>query len=162
MTKISFGDQHDKSDAKFKIDSASDSRSEIQIGSQFDESTRDVALNDAGGPSLPSSIANKPPANLPRPKRAAATHRDMTLMAFGSALIFIATILTLVVLIKNPSALQAHIFLAVLALAAGGFSSALPGLLNVKMRLSKRLVIGATGALAVFVIVYFFVPGMAQ
>jgi hypothetical protein len=35
-------------------------------------------------------------------------------------------------------------------------------MLKVDLTFTKRAVIGATGALAVFVIVYFFVPAMAK
>jgi hypothetical protein len=83
-------------------------------------------------------------------------------LAFAFGLTLIIAILTLVILIPKPTPFQSQVFSAVLALSAGGFASVLSGMLDVRMNLSKRVIIGATGALAVFTIVYFFVPAMAH
>jgi hypothetical protein len=90
------------------------------------------------------------------------TQRLNTILAFVFGVIFIAAILALVVLIPNPTVTQWKVFCVVLALAAGGISTTISGMLKIDLTFTKRAVIGATGALAVFVIVYFFVPAMAK
>jgi hypothetical protein len=90
------------------------------------------------------------------------TQRLNTILAFVFGVIFISAILALVVVIPNPTPTQWKVFCVVLALAAGGVSGTISGMLKVDLTFTKRAVIGATGALAVFVIVYFFVPAMAK
>jgi len=90
------------------------------------------------------------------------SQRLNTILAFSFGVVFIAAILILVVFIPNPTAAQYHVFSVVLALAAGGFGTVLTGMINVTVTLGKRLLIGATGALGVFVIVYFFLPAMTH
>jgi VIT1/CCC1 family predicted Fe2+/Mn2+ transporter len=90
------------------------------------------------------------------------TARLNTLLAFIFGVVFIATILTLVVFIPKPTPIQYHFFAVVMALAAGGVATVMSGMIDVRAKLGKRLAIGATGALGVLVIVYFFLPAMTQ
>jgi hypothetical protein len=170
MTTISFGNQHDKSRAEFDIATATNSTTKITVGDQHDESTRDVSIHDTGNslvqhkdqdiPVLKRNLISNHKAEIERTKH--VTQRLNAILAFAFGLILIAAILTLAVVIKNPTHLQVQVFSVVLALAAGGFATVLSGMLNVRLNLGKKVAIGATGALAVFVIVYFFVPAMAR
>jgi hypothetical protein len=47
-----------------------------------------------------------------------------------------------------------------MAIAAGGAATVMTGLINARIKLGTQLVIGATGAFAVFVIVYFVNPAV--
>ncbi|MBZ5523285.1 MAG: hypothetical protein LAP21_13695 [Acidobacteriia bacterium] len=84
------------------------------------------------------------------------------ILAFVFGLVFLASILVIIIVVPNPTLAQWRVFCVVLALAAGGVATVLSGMLKVDLNLGKRAAIGATGALAVFVIVYFFVPAMAK
>jgi hypothetical protein len=79
-------------------------------------------------------------------------------LAFVFGVVFLATLLTLTVAIPNPTEQQFQIFRIVIAIAAGGVAAVIPGLLDIRMDTGRRLVLRAGGALAVFVIVYFFSP----
>jgi hypothetical protein len=56
---------------------------------------------------------------------------------------------------QQPTPLQTKIIQALLALGFGGFATELTGFLKVDMNWGPRLVVGAGGALAVFVILWF-------
>lgn len=71
---------------------------------------------------------------------------------FGVA--FVATILIIALFVPDPTGFQYTIFRIVLALAAAGFVSMTPGFIQAQVGTTIR----AGGALAVFVIVYFFTP----
>jgi hypothetical protein len=74
----------------------------------------------------------------------------------GVVFILIATILAFA--FSNPSALQTHIILAVFALGGGAFGSEISGMIKADISLGSKLVVGATGAAAIFVVLYFAVP----
>ena len=76
------------------------------------------------------------------------------LLALIFGVVFVAAILALAVFIPTPSPFQYTVFRIVLALAAAGFVSMTPGFLEVNIPNFVR----AGGALAVFVIVYFYDP----
>jgi hypothetical protein len=163
MTDIKFGDQYDESKSKFHIETSDDSKLKLQVGDQHDQTERDVILLHSKGKKV------KQKTNGQSDKTGAiqegnndGTHRLNLILAFVFGVLFLVTISTLVVFIPNPTKAQAQVFSVVLALAAGGFASVLSGMLNVRLNLTSRVAIGATGALAVFVIVYFFVPAMAR
>ena len=75
-------------------------------------------------------------------------------IAVACGVCFVAAILFLAVAYPVPSPFQYQVFRIVLSIAAAGFVSLTPGLLNVKLPFGVK----AGGALAVFVIVYFFNP----
>jgi VIT1/CCC1 family predicted Fe2+/Mn2+ transporter len=145
MTDIRFGKQYDDSTATYDITSLKDSKGNVSVGDQHDRSKRTVVLREQGGMEDQSDMESK-------------NARLNLVLAFIFGVLFMSVILTLIVHIPNPTKAQAHVFSVVLALAAGGFASALSGMLNVRLTLGSRVAIGATGALAVFVIVYFFMP----
>jgi hypothetical protein len=76
------------------------------------------------------------------------------LLAFACGVGFIIVLLVLALLVKNPTSFQYQVFRIVLALAAGGFAGLVDGFLTISF--NKWLKAG--GALAVFVIVYFYNP----
>jgi len=78
----------------------------------------------------------------------------------GIFFILIAIILAFV--FSNPNPLQIHIILALFSLGGGAFGSEIPGLLNVNLTITSKFVIAATGAAAIFVILYFAVPAGAK
>jgi len=88
--------------------------------------------------------------------------RLQTVLAFLFGLIFVTAILVLAAVFPTPTKTQYEIFRIVIALAAGGVGAVIPGLLDLKMALgltdSQKLTIAAGGALAVFVVVYFYSP----
>jgi hypothetical protein len=149
MADIRFGGQYDKSKAKYHIETSEDSKLDLKVGEQHDQSERDVTLLDAGRTGATRDGSD-------------GTHKLNLILAFVFGVLFLVAILTLVIFIPNPTKAQAQVFSVVLALAAGGFASVLSGMLNVRLNLTSKVAIGATGALAVFVIVYFFVPAMAR
>lgn len=75
-----------------------------------------------------------------------------TAFAFGAVLI--AVLLGIAFAAPNPTSFQYTVFRIVLALAAAGVAAMIPGFLNVEVGTAIR----ASGAIAVFVIVYFFSP----
>ena len=75
-------------------------------------------------------------------------------VAFTFGVVFVAALLVLALFIPNPTAFQYLVFRVVLALAAAGVAAMIPGF--IKFDISKWL--SAGGALAVFLIVFFYNP----
>ncbi len=76
------------------------------------------------------------------------------IVALVCGVIFVTAILVLAIFIPAPSPFQYLIFRVVLSLASAGFVSMTPGFLDVKIANWVR----AGGALAVFVLVFFYNP----
>ena len=74
--------------------------------------------------------------------------------AFVFGAVFVTVLLVLAVRFPNPTPFQYTTFRIVLALAAGGVAAMIPGFLAVNVSTWLR----ASGALAVFAIVYFYSP----
>lgn len=74
--------------------------------------------------------------------------------AFSFGVVFVSAIILIAIFRPNPTAFEYAIFRIVIALAAAGVGAILPGFLDVTFKTWLR----AGGALAVFVIVYFFAP----
>lgn len=74
--------------------------------------------------------------------------------AYAFGVIFVIVILGIAIGIPNPTAFQYTVFRIVLALAAAGVAAMIPGFINVEVGTAVR----AGGAIAVFVIVFFFSP----
>src|SRR5712692_5357817 len=74
--------------------------------------------------------------------------------AFAFGVIFVIALLILAIAFPNPTPFQYTVFRIVLALSAAGVAAIIPGFIEIRM---KQL-IQAGGAIAVFVIVYFFSP----
>jgi hypothetical protein len=75
-------------------------------------------------------------------------------LAFGFGVVFVVVLLVLATRYPNPTPFQYTVFRIVLALASGGVAAMIPGFLSVQVSTWLR----AGGALAVFVIVYFYSP----
>lgn len=78
-------------------------------------------------------------------------------LAFAFGIAMVITLLTFAVLIPNPSTFSQWIFIVVLALAAAGVGSVIPGMLHVELPLAK-----AGGALAIFAIVFWQKPAIVE
>jgi hypothetical protein len=74
--------------------------------------------------------------------------------AFAFGAVFVVVMLVLAVLFPEPTPFQYEVFKIVLAIAVAGVAAMIPGFLNVEV----GNVIRAGGAIAVFVIIYFFSP----
>ena len=73
------------------------------------------------------------------------------------ATVFLVTLLVIAIAVKQPTPFQLFVFRVVLALAAGGAAWFIPGFIDVRINLPK-VAIRATGAIAVFLIVYLVNP----
>lgn len=80
------------------------------------------------------------------------TTEKLIAVCFGAA--FLVAILAMAVFFPSPTAFQYTVFRIVLAIAAAGFAAMIPGFLEVTVNNYVR----AGGALAVFVIIFFFSP----
>lgn len=76
-------------------------------------------------------------------------------IAFG--IVFVVVMLGFSVKFPNPTPSQYAVFKTVLALAAAGVGAVLPGVLNLELPLPKG-VLRASGAVVLFVVVFFFTP----
>ncbi|MGH9762609.1 MAG: hypothetical protein ACREAC_17450, partial [Blastocatellia bacterium] len=76
------------------------------------------------------------------------------LLAFGFGVVFVVTMLILAIAFPSPTAFQYMVFRIVLALATAGVAVMIPGFIEVNISTWLR----AGGALAVFVVVYFYNP----
>ena len=70
------------------------------------------------------------------------------------AVVFVAILIAISIFFPTPTPFQYLVFRIALAVAAGGVAGFLPGMIYVEIKSSIRV----TGALAVFVITYFFSP----
>jgi len=82
------------------------------------------------------------------------TKSDEKKWAYLFGTVFVLVLILIAVLIPNPTPFQYTVFRIVLALSAAGVASMIPGFLHLEV--SKW--IRAGGALAIFVIVYFYSP----
>jgi len=82
--------------------------------------------------------------------------RPHALMIIGLALIVCSVFLAFY--FENPTAIQVKIIISLLSLGGGAFGSEIPGILKVKLTIGKQLLVGATGAAAIFVILFFWIP----
>ncbi len=79
-------------------------------------------------------------------------------IAFGFGVAFVVALLCLAVVFPTPTVFQYNVFRIVLSLAAAGVAAMIPGFIELKLSTIAGLLIRAGGALAVFVIVFFFNP----
>lgn len=78
----------------------------------------------------------------------------------GLGLIIITV--TLVFIVGVRTNFEKQIVLILISLGAGGIASLIPGFLNVRLTLGKKLAVSAAGAMGIFVIIYFNVPSIAD
>jgi hypothetical protein len=74
-----------------------------------------------------------------------------------AGIVFLVVLLVIAIAMPHPTEFQILVFRIVLSLAAAGFAATIPGFLHVATD-RRGLAIRAGGALAVFVIVFFFNP----
>lgn len=74
---------------------------------------------------------------------------------------FLMVMLGFSVVFPEPTPTQYDTFKTVLALAAAGFAAVLPGVIHIDLPLPKG-VVRASGAVVLFVIVYFFPPAAPE
>jgi hypothetical protein len=79
---------------------------------------------------------------------------DEKKLAYIFGVVFVVMLLAVALFVPNPTAFQYTVFRIVLALAAAGVAAMIPGFLEVTISTWLR----AGGALAIFVIVYFYAP----
>ena len=83
------------------------------------------------------------------------------IVAFVFGCIFVIVLLVIALAIPEPTAQQMFIFRVVLALAAAGIGAVIPGFLDINGKILE-ISIRATGALALFVLIYNInPPGLA-
>ena len=80
----------------------------------------------------------------------------ITIFAFG--VVFVVALVALAIFFPKPTTFQYNVFRIVLALAAAGVAAMIPGFIDLNLSPTAELTIRAGGALAVFVMVYFFNP----
>jgi hypothetical protein len=104
---------------------------------------------------------------IPYPARSSVSHRNgknmatpklELILAYVFGVIFTAALLGLMVFNPHPSLEQFEVFRIVIAVAVAGIAAMIPGLLKLKLSQGSKLALQAGGALAVFVIVYFYSP----
>ena len=82
-----------------------------------------------------------------------------THLAFIFGVIGLSAAIVLAIVFPNRDRSDLYKYFAILAaLSGGGIASEIPGFLNLQYSPSKKLLVAAGGALAVFVIMYFFKP----
>jgi hypothetical protein len=79
-------------------------------------------------------------------------------LAVGLVLLLISLVLAFAV--GNPNSLQTRLVLATSSLGGGAIATEIPGMLNVNVSLGTKIVIGATGALGVFIVLFLIKPPM--
>ena len=79
-------------------------------------------------------------------------------VAFIFGVVFVITLLLLAIKFPRPTDFQYNVFRIVLSLAAAGVGAMIPGFINIEVNPTVGFLIRAGGALAIFVIVFFFNP----
>jgi hypothetical protein len=95
-------------------------------------------------------------------KREHTVEAAQPIIAFLFGFIFVVAMIVLSVKFPQPTPFQERVFQTVLALAAAGVAAMIPGLINLELDATSKLLIRAGGAIAVFVIVYFLNPAKSQ
>ena len=80
------------------------------------------------------------------------------IIAFIFGVIFITAMLLLAIKFPHPTPFQYRVFRITLSLAAAGVAAMIPGFINLEINPNVGLLIRAGGAIAVFVLVYFYNP----
>src|SRR5271165_598191 len=97
-----------------------------------------------------------------RSAQPAPTHRLEMGLAFAFGCVAIGVVLWLAFRAETLTEQQFEILRVVLALACGGVGAVIPGFLDVSMKAGAKLALRAGGALAVFVVLYFWSPAHWQ
>ena len=98
----------------------------------------------------------------PRSAEPQPTRRLEMGLAFAFGCVALAVVLWLAFRAETLNEQQFEILRIVLALAGGGVGAVIPGFLDVSVKASTKLALRAGGALAVFVVLYFWSPAHWQ
>lgn len=79
-------------------------------------------------------------------------------LALLVGLVLFAVAIGLAFTFTSPNPLQTRIILGAFSLGGGAIATEISGMIKVDLKLGTKLVIGATGALAIFVILYLVLP----
>jgi hypothetical protein len=79
-------------------------------------------------------------------------------LALWVGLVIFAVAIGLAFAFSSPTPLQTRIILGAFSLGGGAIATEISGMISVNLNLGQKLVIGATGALAIFVILYLVLP----
>jgi len=82
---------------------------------------------------------------------------SQTIIAFIFGIIFFFILILLAIKFPNPTPFQYSVFRIILSLAGAGVAAVIPGFINVKFD-ALGILIRSGGAIAVFVILYFYNP----
>ena len=72
--------------------------------------------------------------------------------------VFLLITIVLAIVFPEPTPFQFRVFVGALAMCLSGIAAEIPGFMHVKLSLGRQLVATAAGALAIFLLVYFFGP----
>jgi hypothetical protein len=103
-----------------------------------------------------------PPRGHQRAAKETPTHKLELRLAFLFGCLSLAAVLWLAFRGRVLTDQQFELLRIVLALAGGGVGAVIPGFLDVNVKVSTKLVLRAGGALAVFVVLYFWSPAHWQ
>lgn len=95
--------------------------------------------------------------NVVRSDRSETLRRDLRFAAFAGV-VFIVVLIVIAIEVPNPTGFQYWVFRVVLSSAAAACGALIPGFLTVNMSLGTAVAIRSSGALALFVLVYFLNP----
>jgi hypothetical protein len=87
-----------------------------------------------------------------------ATLSPDVLLAFVFGAVFLCVLLAVAIFVTRPTPLLVTVIKIIIALAAAGVAATIPGFISLEIAPSAEMVIRAGGAIAVFVLVFFFVP----
>ncbi|WP_439397228.1 hypothetical protein ACRQ5Q_09040 [Bradyrhizobium sp. PMVTL-01] len=99
-------------------------------------------------------------SNRPEVDRQMVDTRLYTILAFCFGVVFLGALLAITAFNPNPTVDQLRFWIPILAIATGAVATVISGLVNVRLSFGKQFAVGATGALAVFIIVYFKNPAI--
>ncbi len=83
---------------------------------------------------------------------------EQVIVAFIFGVAFFVALIVLAMKFPHPTLFQYNVFRIILAIAAAGFAAMIPGFINLEFKPVSEMLIRAGGAIAVFVIVFFFNP----
>jgi hypothetical protein len=121
---------------------------------QSDENSQAVLRLQISEPVQQTSADSVAGTSTLQASRLLSPRRSEHIAVFVFGVLFISLLIVLALFVPAPTAFQYTIFRIVLALAAAGIAAFVPGVINVTVNERVR----AGGAIAVFVMVYFFSP----
>ncbi|NYZ12180.1 hypothetical protein HL658_06435 [Azospirillum sp. RWY-5-1] len=130
-----------------------------QISSQACKVGISVSYKDYTEGVLLSQDANRHVFSIPIHQRDNNMTQTAERWAVIVGCIFVAIAIFLGFYFDNQSSLQNRIIISVLSIGLASFGSTIIGVLKVEMKLGQRLAVTAAGALAIFVLLFFFGPG---